>query len=479
MSPFNFNNTYLSLPQSFYSFVKPNHLPNAELVLFNATLANDLSIDTENKAAIEEVLFGKNETVKQHSFAQAYAGHQFGGFNMLGDGRAIVLGEHIDSNNSRFDIQLKGGGRTPYSRGGDGMATLKAMLREYLISEAMYYLNIPTSRSLAVVLTGENVYRQTMQQGAMVARVMKSHIRIGTFEFASYLTNKEHVEALLNYTINRLYPQLKNEKNNAIALLQQVMQQQISLVCNWMRVGFIHGVMNTDNVAISGETFDYGPCAFMNSYNPATVFSSIDTEGRYAFGNQPNIIKWNLIKLAQALLPVIHEDSKAAVAMVQEVFKHYDSQWFDAYYNMMLNKIGIENKTLKERILVDELLEIMKQQKLDYTNTFNTLTNTLLIDEPINISLANWKEKWLQSVAKNINGFEAAKELMQQNNPVFIPRNHKVEAALDNACDGDFTAYNLLLQVMSNPYTYQPNAEEFLNAPSEIFENSYQTFCGT
>jgi serine/tyrosine/threonine adenylyltransferase len=481
MSPFNFNNTYLSLPQSFYSLVKPNQLSNAELVLFNTNLANDLNIDANNKAAIEEVLFGKNETVNQHSFAQAYAGHQFGGFNMLGDGRAIVLGEHLDLNNNRFDIQLKGGGRTPYSRGGDGMATLKAMLREYLISEAMYYLNIPTSRSLAVVLTGENVYRQTIQQGAMVARVMKSHIRIGTFEFASYFTNKEHLEALLNYTINRLYPQLAAKENKALALLNEVIRQQIQLITQWMRVGFIHGVMNTDNVAISGETFDYGPCAFMNNYNPATVFSSIDTEGRYAFGNQPNIIKWNLIKLAQALLPLIHEDSKEAVAMVQEAFKHYDSLWFDAYYDMMLDKIGITNKTLKDRYLVDELLQIMKEEKLDYTNTYSCLSYDFQSLKAIskNSSFEIWKAKWMTTIENNGNDLTTAKQIMQQNNPVFIPRNHKVEEALDNACDGDFTAYNLLLQVMSNPYTHQPNAEEFLNAPSEIFENSYQTFCGT
>lgn len=481
MSLFNFDNSYLTLPSNFYSLVQPSTLNKAELVLLNTQLAASLNINLEDKKAIEEVLFGNNELLNTNAFAQAYAGHQFGGFTMLGDGRAIVLGEHVDKNNNRYDIQLKGGGRTPYSRGGDGKATLKAMLREYVISEAMFYLGIPTSRSLAVVSTGEKVYRETIQQGAMVARVMKSHIRIGTFEYASYIAEEGSLTPLLEYTINRLYPHLSNQKNKALALLQKVIEQQTKLIANWMRVGFIHGVMNTDNIAISGETFDYGPCAFMNTYNPATVFSSIDTEGRYAFANQSNITKWNLIKLAQALLPSIHEDDKIAISEVQEVFKHYNSSWFDSYYETMLNKIGIENKTLSERHLVDELLQIMKQLKLDYTNTFTNLSNDVdaLTDITADISFTIWKEKWLQAVEKNKGGFETAKAIMQKYNPVFIPRNDKVEQALDEACTGDFSKFNLLLQVVSNPYTYHKDFDDFLNAPSVSFENCYQTFCGT
>lgn len=481
MNPFNFNNSYLSLPSSFYSLVKPTELPNAEIVLLNTKLAEALHIEIKNKLALETILFGKNDAVNEQSFAQAYAGHQFGGFNMLGDGRAIVLGEHIDKQQNRFDIQLKGGGRTPYSRGGDGKATLKAMLREYLISEAMHHLGIPTSRSLAVVSTGETVYRNPIQQGAMVVRVMKSHIRIGTFEFASYLAGANNLKALLDYSIERLYPNLINEKNKALALLQEVIKQQINLVAHWMRVGFIHGVMNTDNISLSGETFDYGPCAFMNVYNTNTVFSSIDSEGRYAFGNQPNIIKWNLIKFAQALLPLIDDDNKTAVSLVQKAFENYDSFWFDAYYKMMLNKIGIENKTIDDRFLVDELLQIMKESKLDYTNTFNSLIfeNEVFNNSTNEEKLKSWKEKWLQRVSENSQGFSTAKAIMQQHNPVFIPRNHKVEEALDAATTGDFSFYNTLLHVVSNPYNYYEKYKAYIIPPSHDFEVEYQTFCGT
>ena len=481
MNPFNFNNTYLSLPPSFYSLVKPSTLNQAEMVLLNSNLAQALDISLDNKKALEDVLFGNDDTVNNYSFAQAYAGHQFGGFTMLGDGRAIVLGEHVDNKLNRYDIQLKGGGRTPYSRGGDGKATLKAMLREYLMSESMHYLGIPTSRSLAVVSTGETVFRETAHQGAFVVRIMKSHLRIGTFEFASYLVGEENLKALLDYTIHRLYPHLIKSDNNALAFLDTVIAKQLNLVAQWMRVGFIHGVMNTDNIAITGETFDYGPCAFMNVYNPNTVFSSIDTGGRYAFGNQPNIIKWNLIKLAQALLPLVDEDQKTAVTLVQKAFENFDSTWFDVYYDTMLNKLGIENKTIQDRFLVDELLQIMNQLQLDYTNTFLSLSYE--IDGVTNFSndkvFINWKEKWLQRVANNSNGLETAKAIMQENNPVFIPRNDKVEHALEAACNGDFGSYNLLLNVISKPYSYNKNYDSFLAAPNKNFETSYKTFCGT
>ena len=481
MNPFNFNNTYLSLPSSFYSLVKPSTLNQAEMVLLNSNLAQALDITLDNKKALEDVLFGNNDTVNNYSFAQAYAGHQFGGFTMLGDGRAIVLGEHVDNKLNRYDIQLKGGGRTPYSRGGDGKATLKAMLREYLMSESMHYLGIPTSRSLVVVSTGETVFRETAHQGAFVVRIMKSHLRIGTFEFASYLAGEENLKALLDYTIQRLYPHLITNDNKALAFLDTVIAKQLNLVAQWMRVGFIHGVMNTDNIAITGETFDYGPCAFMNVYNPNTVFSSIDTGGRYAFGNQPNIIKWNLIKLAQALLPLVDEDQKTAVTLVQKAFENFDKTWFDVYYDTMLNKLGIESKTIQDRFLVDELLQIMNQLQLDYTNTFLSLSYE--IDGVTNFSndkvFINWKEKWLQRVANNSNGLETANAIMQQNNPVFIPRNDKVEHALEAACNGDFGSYNLLLNVISKPYSYNKSYDSFLTVPSKNFETCYKTFCGT
>lgn len=413
MNIFNFDNTYLTLPAKFYSLVKPAKFEKPEFVLLNAELSSALNIDHDNKHEMLNILSGQYLHNNSNPFSQAYAGHQFGYFTMLGDGRAILLGEHLTKENNRLDIQLKGSGRTPYSRSGDGRATLKAMLREYLMSEAMHHLNISTSRSLAVIKTGEQVYRETLNEGAVLTRVMKSHIRVGTLEYAAYLGNEDDLKALLDYTINRLYPNIKENENPALSLLEEVMRIQINLVANWMRVGFIHGVMNTDNVSISGETFDYGPCAFMNSYHPQTVFSSIDVHGRYSFGNQPEIIKWNLTKLAEALLPLIDRNKKKAIALARQVIDTFDTLWEDCYYSIMLDKLGIENKTKEDRYLVDDLLELMKQWKLDYTNTFAALSFEIeilgkLIDEPL---MRNWLERWNKRIVENSNGLETAKKI--------------------------------------------------------------------
>ena len=340
----NLEYSYLSLPGKFYQLVKPASFSKPETVLLNEALLEELNIPFTNQQDLISFFSGNESDGKTSSFAQAYAGHQFGNFTNLGDGRAIVMGEYITSLNKRFDIQLKGCGRTLYSRGGDGKGTLKAMLREYLISEAIHHLNIPTSRSLLVAKTGEFVQRETEQVGAVLARVMKSHIRIGTFEYASHLGTTEDLKALNDYTIHRLYPEIKHEGSPALSLLKKVMTVQIDLVVNWMRVGFIHGVMNTDNVSISGETFDYGPCAFMNVYHPDTVYSSIDTNGRYAFGNQPNMIKWNIARLAEALLPVIHPEPLTALQLAQACIDEFDDIWVEKYYEMMLLKLGIEKK---------------------------------------------------------------------------------------------------------------------------------------
>lgn len=482
MNSFNFDNTYLTLPEKFYSLVRPTVVKKPEFVVLNKALFSMLGIDTENNSEVFDLLSGVSVHTTLSPFAQAYAGHQFGHFTMLGDGRAIILGEHLTSDNNRLDIQMKGAGKTPYARGGDGKATLKAMLREYLMSEAMHHLNIPSSRSLAVFKTGEKVYRESVEEGAALIRVMKSHIRIGTFEYASYYGAPNDLQALLNYTMNRIYPHIQENESPALQLLEAVMQAQIDLVVNWMRVGFIHGVMNTDNVSISGETFDYGPCAFMNTYHPQTVFSSIDVHGRYSFGNQPKIIHWNLVKLAQALLPLIDSNTEKAIQLAQQQINRFETLWDDAFYSAMLDKLGIEIKTKEDRSLVDELLAIMQQQKLDYTNTFAALSSEIeTLTETLSgyPSMVPWLEKWKSSILKNPEGLAAAKKLMSSYNPVFIPRNHKVEEALDEACSGNFNSLNVLVNLLRSPYRFQADFLDFMQAPSGEFENNYQTFCGT
>ncbi len=477
-NPFNFEYSYLSLPGKFYSLVKPDTLAVPEIFLLNEKLCDKLNI---SKKQLEGYIPAMgNENPNEKTFAQAYAGHQFGHFTKLGDGRAIILGEHIDYKKQRFDVQLKGSGITIYSRRGDGKATLKSMLREYLISEAMYHLNIPTSRSLAVIKTGQPVFRETMNEGAALIRVMKSHIRVGTFEYAAHFGSTEDLKALANYTINRLYPDISQGENPVMSLLKIVMEHQIELVVNWLRVGFIHGVMNTDNTAISGETFDYGPCAFLNSYNPDTVFSSIDRTGRYAFGNQPGIIKWNIARFAEAMLSIIHSDKKVAIDLAQELINSFDDIWKEKFYNSMLRKIGIENANPELFPLADELLVLMQRLKLDYTNTFAGLSdeNGAHDEKSNHPDFKVWKEKWEQAINSQY-GFGRAKEIMRQNNPIYIPRNHLVEQALDEAVSGNRTPFERLLNILSDPYSYQNVSEEYMQPPGLEFENRYQTFCGT
>lgn len=476
----NLEYSYLSLPGKFYQLVKPASFSKPETVLLNEALLEELNIPLTNQQDLISFLLGNESDGKTSSFAQAYAGHQFGNFTNLGDGRAIVMGECITSLNQRFDIQLKGSGRTFYSRGGDGKATLKAMLREYLISEAIHHLNIPTSRSLLVAKTGELVQREKEHDGAVLARVMKSHIRIGTFEYARHLGTTEDLRALNDYTIHRLYPEIKHEGSPALSLLKKVMTVQIDLVVNWMRVGFIHGVMNTDNVSISGETFDYGPCAFMNVYHPDTVYSSIDTNGRYAFGNQPNMIKWNIARLAEALLPVIHPEPLTALQLAQACIDKFDNIWVEKYYEMMLLKLGIEKKAPELYLLVDELLALMRNLKLDYTNTFLALTHDKVTGEGIMAGpeFKPWLDKW-KNILNNSNGYEQSKNIMKENNPAFIPRNHLVEEALDSAVNGNLNLIKQLLIVLSKPYHYQENLSHFTIPPHPVFENEYATYCGT
>jgi serine/tyrosine/threonine adenylyltransferase len=478
---FNFEYSYLSLPDTFYSLVQPTTAGKSEMVVMNAALLNELGIPSDQTVRLLAVLSGNEVLPETNPFAQAYAGHQFGHFTMLGDGRAIVLGEHLAADSKRYDIQLKGSGPTPYSRGGDGRGTIKSMLREYLMSEAMYHLNIPTSRSLAVVKTESPVYRESINQGAVLTRVMKSHIRIGTFEFASYFGKADDLQALVDYSIHRLFPEIAQDEHSVLSLLQKVMELQMDLVADWMRVGFIHGVMNTDNVAISGETFDYGPCAFMNAYHPETVFSSIDAHGRYAFAHQSGIIKWNLARLAEALLPLIHKEADKSLELAQQAIEDFDGRWKERYYRTMLNKLGIENRTTQDEGLVDELLELMKVLNLDFTNTFSALSRGAEgtvnpLDHP---ALKPWLEKWHIRVSKNSHGLETAKSIMKANNPVFIPRNHLVEAALEAATAGDLSLIEKMMHILATPYEYKAGCEDYMTPPKSDFEANYQTFCGT
>lgn len=479
-TPFNFDYSYLSLPDKFYSAAKPALFAQPEIILLNNALCNQLNVSTESHEDLLNAVLNINSNNDTSSFAQAYAGHQFGHFTKLGDGRAIVIGEHLTDNNLRFDVQLKGSGRTDYSRGGDGKATLRAMLREYLISEAMHYLNIPSSRSLAVIKTGEPVYREMLQEGAVLVRIMRSHLRVGTFEYAARFGTIDDLKALTDYTIKRLYTEIAEDENSIISLLNSVMARQIDLVANWLRVGFIHGVMNTDNTAISGETFDYGPCAFMNTYHPDTVYSSIDTYGRYAFANQPKIIKWNIAKFFEALLPIIHENKEKSLELAQTAINGFDALWKKKYYGTMLNKIGFAANEPMHYRLVDELLELMKSLKMDYTNTFSDLSReTVSADSPINSAdFLPWRNKWKASIDESV-GMQEALKLMGQHNPMVIPRNHIVEQALDEAVNGNMGLYERLLVAVSMPYQYQDGLDDFMKPSESYFERSYQTFCGT
>ncbi len=480
-SPFNFSSTYLNLPSIFYSLSTPERLDNPELLYLNEDLLKELSIEKEINQ-LTEILSGYTTNYELKTYAQAYAGHQFGHFNMLGDGRAILLGEHLTANNTRYDLQLKGAGRTNYSRGGDGKATINSMLREYLISEAMHHLNIATSRSLSLFKSNEPIYRDKIYERGILCRVMKSYLRVGTFQFAAYFGKENNLENLLEYTVKRHFPKLIGCENLALSFLEKVMQLQINLVTDWVRVGFIHGVMNTDNVSIIGETFDYGPCAFMNSYNPKTVFSSIDVNGRYSFENQPKILMWNIIKLAESLLPLIDSDTNKAILLAQDLINKYQPTWENNFYKMMSNKLGLDFSAIESKKIVDELLVIIEANKLDYTNTFTALYFYLLEKDfilKVPSVLNEWRDSWEKYIKTTKEGVKNALQKMQKNNPVFIPRNHLVEEAILNATNKNYLLFNKLFEVYKNPYLYQEKYKEFLYPPINEFENNYQTFCGT
>ncbi len=474
-----FKNTYQSkLPESLYSLQSPEPVSDPTLILYNEELADELGITLQLKDQQKVLAYlSGNETFPgSQPIAQAYAGHQFGHFNRLGDGRAVLLGE-IETMKGLVDLQLKGSGQTAYSRRGDGKATFYSMLREYLISEAMHALHIPTTRSLSVVKTGDKVYREQLNDGGILSRVAASHIRVGTFEYARYFGKDGDLEALLLYTIQRHYPELLDHQNHALALLEKVMQKQKDLIIHWLRVGFIHGVMNTDNMAISGETIDYGPCAFMNVYLPHTVFSSIDTEGRYAYAKQPDIAFWNLHVFANALLPLIDKEEEVAKAKAQEVLEYFPPAFSEGYLKMMCHKLGIVHHTEEDRELVKECLGVLVKQKVDFTNFFTALRQG---DELINRlrqeeEFESWMKKWEKARIKGGNSLSESHDLMMKNNPIIIPRNHLVEEVLDVAVLGDMNPYHALLDDLSSPYNDRLPAQD---VPAN-FDASYQTFCGT
>ena len=478
----NFDNTYSKLPEAFISNTSPTPVKAPELIILNDGLVKKLGLNflSMNKKELSELFSGNSLPKGSKTISQAYAGHQFGHFTMLGDGRAVLMGEHISRDNERFDIQFKGSGKTPFSRNGDGRAFLGAMLREYIISEAMHFLNIPTTRSLSVVQTGENVMRENILPGAILTRVASSHLRVGTFQYIAARQNVDELKTLVDYTLDRHYPNIKQSKNQAIAFLKVLMEKQIDLVVNWMRVGFIHGVMNTDNMTISGETIDYGPCAFMDTYDPQTVFSSIDQLGRYAYFNQPSITKWNLARFAESLIPLIDENKDKAIDIATEEINNFEKVYEVKWLNMMRDKLGLFGEDPKDQVLILDLLTWMHKNKADYTNTFCLLMNVKIQNNKIytNEDFIVWKKRWEARLKLNNNTAEKYLKLMKSVNPLIIPRNHKVEEALTLASNGNLTLFNKLIEILKNPYLVDSNDLEFMS-PAPHSDKKYQTFCGT
>ncbi|MEY3896491.1 MAG: hypothetical protein RLZZ214_2011 [Verrucomicrobiota bacterium] len=465
-------NSYASLPQVFHFAIAPVPVRAPRLVVLNHPLAESLGLAAD---LLDEAIFAGNALPPGASpLAQAYAGHQYGGFTTLGDGRAILLGEQITPKGERLDIQLKGSGRTPFSRGGDGRAALGPMLREYIISEAMHALGIPTTRSLAVAATGEHVMRQDGPlPGAVLTRVAASHIRVGTFEWAAAAGNRADMEALVAYTLQRHFPELAAAENPALALLEAVVERQAALIARWMGVGFIHGVMNTDNMALSGETIDYGPCAFMDAYDPATVFSSIDRRGRYAYGNQPSIAQWNLARLSEALLPLIHPEEPRAIELATAALEHFAVRYQAFWLAEMRHKLGLFTEETGDAALVHSLLEWMHLAQADFTNTFAAL------DQPApDETFRQWQENWQTRLARQPQSPEESAELRHAHNPAFIPRNHLVEAALAAGQAGDMGPMERLLEILATPYDHARDVPEY-RSPDPAGGTGYQTFCGT
>ncbi len=487
---FPFQNSYAGLPANFFARVAPTPVAEPRLIKLNRPLAVQLGLDPDLLQTPEgaEILAGKTVPEGAEPIAMAYAGHQFGQFvPQLGDGRAILLGEVIDRDGVRRDIQLKGSGRTPFSRRGDGRAALGPVLREYIVSEAMFALGIPTTRSLAAVVTGEHVMRETALPGAVLTRVAASHIRVGTFQYFAVRRDTEAVRQLADHVINRHYPELAGGERPYHALLAAVVARQADLVARWLLVGFIHGVMNTDNTSISGETIDYGPCAFMDHYDPAQVFSSIDELGRYAYANQPRIALWNLTRLAECLLPLFGEDQEKTIEQAQEILGEFPEKFSAAYQAGLRQKIGLFTVRNGDEALIQDLLDAMAKNTADFTLTFRRLADAAgdhaaddaraLFAEPA--AFDEWAARWRQRLADEPQAAAERQALMRSVNPAFIPRNHRVEAVIEAAMNrDDYAPFEELLKVLAKPYEDQAEFAAYQDAP-EPHERVCQTFCGT
>lgn len=486
-----FDTTFASLPERFYSYTQPVTVANATPIIHNTSLAKELGINTQWLASDEalQVLAGNQTAMGSAPMAQAYAGHQFGSFNpKLGDGRAHLLGEIVAPNGQRFDLQLKGSGPTPYSRRGDGRSPMGPVIREYLLSEAMAALGVPTTRSLAAVATGETVMRQGPAPGAVLTRIAPSHIRVGTFEYFAMQGDEDGVKKLADYCLQRHFSHLANHQQPYLSLFNEVMERQAKLIAQWQGFGFIHGVMNTDNMLICGATVDYGPCAFMDQFDPEKVFSSIDRQGRYRYNQQPGIGQWNLTRLAQALLPLMHTDGEKALAHAQQALDNYVKHYGAAYQRVMSNKLGFSEPQPSDQGLTEQLLAIMAEHQLDFTLCFRYLVDQIATDAfhqalgdafiaPDELIL--WQQQWQQRLATDSQSQEQRYQQMKLANPAFIARNHQVAVAIRAAEDkGDYQPFYALLKVLQCPNNYQPTLRAFALAP-EPQEVVQHTFCGT
>jgi protein adenylyltransferase len=483
---FAFDNTYARELDGFYVNCKATQVRSPRLVKFNRELAEELGLDVDALDSDRGArIFAGNETpAGAMPLAQAYAGHQFGGFvAQLGDGRALLLGEIVDHQGQRRDIQLKGSGPTPFSRAGDGRAALGPVLREYLIGEAMHRLGIPTTRALAAVITGEPVFRESVLPGAVLTRVAASHVRFGTFQFFAARAEQEKVRRLADYVIDRHYPEIKGCEDPYLQLIDRVAERQAELVARWMHVGFIHGVMNTDNMAISGETIDYGPCAFMDLYDPATVFSSIDSHGRYAYANQPRIAQWNLARFAETLLPLIDADRTCAIARVTDVVNTFPEKYEQHWLTGMRAKLGLLSEEEADLNLATGFLTAVEGNKVDYTLAFRSLADAAVGKENRIRALfadpsayATWSEHWRARLSRDTVEPRQRAEKIRLANPAFIPRNHRVEEALSAAVDqGDYGPFDTMLKILSRPFEDQPEFAAFAEPPPEG-QGRYRTY---
>jgi len=485
---FAFDNSYVRELEGLYEPWRAAPAPAPKLLALNEELATELGADPDALRAPDgiAVLVGNATPEGASPVAQAYAGHQFGGFSpRLGDGRALLLGEVLDVHARRRDLHLKGSGRTPFARGGDGKAAVGPMLREYVIGEAMHALGIPTTRSLAVVATGEPVARDTMLPGAVLCRVAASHVRVGTFQYAAAHDDPTLVRRLADHAIARHHPHVVEAENSYLAFFETIVDAQASLVARWMLVGFIHGVMNTDNMAISGETIDYGPCAFMDAFDPATVFSSIDHGGRYAYGNQPPIAQWNLARLGETLLPLFDVETNRASAAATDVLESFPDRFNEYWERGMRAKLGVADGPREDGDLIDDLLALLHAQRVDFTSCFRALSSSVRGDAgPARSLFADpssfdaWSDRWGAQLSSQASDPQAIAAAMDLVNPVYIPRNHQVEAALSAATVGDLEPFRRLLDVLARPFDERPGLELYA-APAPANFGAYRTFCGT